>query len=253
MSAKDFKHEEPYSACTSHGDGELFVFSRGAAKVIVNSVHWLLTPGIICWVPPHAPHAVIADVPVEGISVHIAESESSRLRAFPAILKPTKFLLALMRRIADGCQADQQLHLLRVLQQELKTATEHDLFLPMPEDTLVSAITKRLAARPEDDRELSEWASEAGVSSRSLARHFKVHTNSSFVQWRSLARIMSSVPLLLKGHQVSSVSAAVGYEDTSAFIQLFKQTVGSSPRQYAIGLQHIESALLPQSPKEPAG
>ncbi len=155
--------------------------------------------------------------------------------------------LALMRRIADGCQPEQQLHLLRILQHELGMAAEDRLHLPMPDDKPLSGIIRRLVAKPGDDRDLSEWASEAGVTSRSLARYFKTHTNSSFVRWRSVARIMSSVPLLLRGQQVSSVSAAVGYEDTSAFIQLFKQTVGSSPRQYALGLRNVELALLPSS------
>ena len=244
LRAKDFQHDGPHSASHRHPEGQLFVLSRGSASVRVEGGDWMMTPGCPCWVPPHAFHGVESTGRIAGVSIFVSPAHCAGMETDPAVVSPSPFLLALMRRIADGCQKQQQANLLHVLQDELKAAPKHRLYLPMPKHPALEPITEQLLAKPEDRRELAVWASEIGLSSRSLARYFQQETKFSFIQWRSLARIMKSLRLLVEGEQVSTISKTVGYEDASAFIEAFKGVIGSSPRQYALSLQGHRACAL---------
>jgi AraC-like DNA-binding protein len=54
----------------------------------------------------------------------------------------------------------------------------------------------------------------------------------SFSEWRKRARVLSALRRLCVGHEVSEVAAMLGYESTSAFVYMFRATLGISPGRH---------------------
>ena len=54
----------------------------------------------------------------------------------------------------------------------------------------------------------------------------------SFRQWRQQARLLEALRQLASGETVSTVALNLGYESVSAFIFIFRRTLGSTPGQY---------------------
>ena len=54
----------------------------------------------------------------------------------------------------------------------------------------------------------------------------------TFGQWRRQLRLMRAVTLLSEGRAVTTVAYDLGYHSPSAFIAMFRQTLGAPPGRY---------------------
>ncbi len=122
--------------------------------------------------------------------------------------------------------------LARVLADEIAAARVAPFALPAPRDARLLRITRRLLDDPADDRTLAAWGRAAGASPRTLARLFRRETGMSFARWRQQARLLRALELLAAGRAVTEVALDLGYESTSAFITMFRETLGSTPARY---------------------
>ncbi|MEC7536809.1 MAG: helix-turn-helix domain-containing protein, partial [Pseudomonadota bacterium] len=50
--------------------------------------------------------------------------------------------------------------------------------------------------------------------------------------WRQQLRLQKALELLAEGRPVTSVAIDLGYESPSAFIAMFRRTLGAPPTQY---------------------
>lgn len=66
-----------------------------------------------------------------------------------------------------------------------------------------------------------------------VARLFSRDTGLTFTQWRQQLRLLKALQALSLGESVTQVALAVGYQDVSAFIQVFKDAFGDTPARYA--------------------
>ncbi len=53
-----------------------------------------------------------------------------------------------------------------------------------------------------------------------------------FAEWRRQMRLLEAIDRLGKGHTVTRVALDLGYESPSAFIAMFRRTLGASPGKY---------------------
>jgi AraC-like DNA-binding protein len=79
---------------------------------------------------------------------------------------------------------------------------------------------------------MCEWAEEAGMSLRSLARHFKKETGINLENWRRSALHQRAIELISKNRSVSDVALELGYESVSAFVYSFRNEYGLPPMQF---------------------
>jgi len=79
---------------------------------------------------------------------------------------------------------------------------------------------------------VDEWAAWAGISERTLSRRFVLETGFTYTAWRQRARLMRALELLAEGEAVTTVALDLGYDSVSAFIALFKRTLGVTPSAY---------------------
>ena len=85
-----------------------------------------------------------------------------------------------------------------------------------------------------DSVSVAELAGQAGMSERSLRRHFRAETGTSIGSYLGHARMIKAMQMLIddRGRSVSEVSISVGFNNPSAFACAFRRATGMSPVQF---------------------
>jgi AraC-like DNA-binding protein len=152
------------------------------------------------------------------------------------VLQNSELVEALVRRIAtwpqERLRSESYQRIVGVLIDELQSRPQESLRLPMPQDRRLVAVAGRLLVEPASRRSLPDWARWAGISPRSLVRGFKMQTGLTFGRWRTLARMLRALEGLEAGASVGEVALRSGYENTSAFISIFRSHFGTTPAAY---------------------
>ena len=73
---------------------------------------------------------------------------------------------------------------------------------------------------------------QRGATGRTLARRFQLEIGMSFGQWRQQVRIMEALRRLGMNESVTTVAIELGYDSPSAFISMFKRSLGQTPGRY---------------------
>jgi AraC-like DNA-binding protein len=131
--------------------------------------------------------------------------------------------------------------LVDVLHDEIRSASQVELYLPVPRDPALRRLAMRLAEASEDARDLSALAREVGLSERSLFRNFQKETGLSPGQWRRHMQLLRSLELLAEGRTVTETALAVGYESAGAFTRAFHQIFGVAPSGYTQEQRNFQS------------
>jgi AraC-like DNA-binding protein len=220
----------------SHREGQLYSLTAGLMTVETQRGALAMPAGRMGWIPGLHEHRARTYDATEGWSVYVSPDIASTLPTEPRVLQNSELVRALVARISSWGEdrvvtaADERL--ICVFVDELRANPEESLTLPFPKDRRLFAIASRLLGELDSDRQLEDWARWAGISSRSLIRGFKLETGLSFGRWRSLACMLQALEPLSRGVPVGEVAARVGYENTSAFISMFKSFFGTTPAAY---------------------
>ena len=106
------------------------------------------------------------------------------------------------------------------------------LQLPWPSDERAQRAAAWLRAHPEDPGLIKQMAKRVVTSARTLERLFQQQTGMTFGRWRQQLRLLQALRFLAEGRSVTAVSHDVGYDSPSAFIAMFKRTLGTTPHRY---------------------
>jgi AraC-like DNA-binding protein len=106
------------------------------------------------------------------------------------------------------------------------------LCLQLPSDARLARAAHALLDDVGDDRRLEDWAHFAGMSRRSFMRAFSAEVGMSFGRWRQQARLFAALEMLAQGKSVTEAAVAVGYDSVSAFIEMFRKMLGTTPQMY---------------------
>jgi len=113
----------------------------------------------------------------------------------------------------------------------------------MHADSVVRGCEYWLVDRYSQTDALRQVAARAGAPERALKRRFKVATGVTLIEYIQNLRDEEAKRLLENDTTaVEEISAAVGYEDTSFFRQLFKRLAGLTPSKYRRMIKPIISA-----------
>ncbi len=108
--------------------------------------------------------------------------------------------------------------------------------LIVPEERRAAAVANASVADPMSNRSFKALCEDAGASPRTIQRIFLSQVGSSFETWRRQARLMKAIELLVSGCSIKETSARVGYQHTGAFIKLFRNTLGKTPKAWISNL-----------------
>ncbi|WP_313348656.1 helix-turn-helix transcriptional regulator [Stenotrophomonas sp.] len=219
-----------------HHRAQLICVDAGLLTVRTRHGTWSMPPGCAGWMPPGEPHTVDIRGPLRGWGVIIAPALARDLPAEPCVVGISDLLQALALRVTTWAPSAEatpaQRHIMEVLLDELRNAPRQRTHLPMPRDRRLLRIASQLIAEPADDRSLEQWAQWAGLSPRTLTRHFRDETTLSFAQWRQQARLAEGLRRLSDGASVSAIAHELGFSSPSAFVTVFRRHFGSPPGRY---------------------
>ncbi|MGD9695808.1 MAG: helix-turn-helix domain-containing protein [Thermoleophilia bacterium] len=216
-----------------HEVHELLWSTRGALSVRVGARVWALPAGSGVWIPAGTEHHANAAAGTGYRAVYVSPRASPDLPDAPLGITVSPLLREILSYL-DGDDAPAEardwaerlgVHLLTRCARDAAPGAG----LRVPQDARIRAIAAGIVANPGDRTPLAQWARDAGLSERTIARAFVESTGLSFTQWRSAVRVHCSMALLAEGMNVAEVAELMGYETSSAFIAAFRRATGSTP------------------------
>lgn len=222
----------------SHRKGQLVVALRGSVICEVPTGYWMVPPQCGVWIPGGMRHSMRAAAGTE-LCLLCVEPDAARLPASCCTLSITPLLREMILRLAtlpqdyagDGPTA----RLVGVLLEELGRMQVEQLYFPISAHPKLRRLADELIRNPADRRTAREWAAWLAVSERTLARLVVNETGMSFGRWRQQLQIIVALRWLYAGVQVQRIALDLGYESVSAFITMFRKTLGTSPAKYLAG------------------
>jgi len=221
----------------SHKRGQIVYAHSGLVWVTTVNGAWVVPPSRAVWVPSNLEHGVKAITASVMSNLFVAPDvappklpDSCAVLAVPSVLRELLAYASHIEELYDETGPDGRA--MAVILDMLNTLEEVPLHLPMPSDARLKRIAETLVENPSDPRTQADWAKSCGASVRTLARLFPEQTGMTFSGWRQQARLMAALERLADGEPVVSIALDLGYASQSAFIAMFKKTLGTTPGKY---------------------
>jgi AraC-like DNA-binding protein len=223
----------------SHPRGQLIALTQGLIIVEAGSERWMHPSQRCAWIPPNCKHAARSVGGAAGSMVDLSPEMCRGLPKMPCMLNSSELLFAIVHRMV-GWDLRQPLnpakkHLITTLRDEIRQPDQQVLRLTIPREERLARVTDALLDDVADDRTLDAWADVAGMARRTFMRAFSAQAGMSFGRWRQQARLFAALEMLAQRKSVTEVALAVGYDSVSAFIEMFRTMLGTTPRIYFRG------------------
>ncbi len=244
----------------SHRKGQLVVALHGAVTCETAQGMWIVPPQSAVWIPAGVPHS--NRVTLDGqLCFLFIDPDAARMPTTCCTLALTPLLVQMICHLAEQAQDyaphERTARLAAVLVEELEHSQRQAQPahlpppLPMPQHPRLREIARRLAEQPADRSTVAEWGQRHAMSERSFARFVQAETGMSFGRWRRQIHLMVALQRLASGSSVQRVSQDLGYDSVSAFITMFKKTLGKPPARYMAQRQAHPPPPSPTSPPLP--
>jgi AraC-like DNA-binding protein len=229
----------------SHRRGQLVALTQGLLIVDAGSERWMHPSECCGWIPPNCLHAARSVGGAAGSMVDLSPELCRGLPKTPCMFKSSELLFAIVHRMVDW-DFRQPLdpakkHLVVTLRDEIRHPDQQPLRLTIPREERLARVAEALLEDVADDRTLDEWAKVARMARRTFMRAFSAEVGMSFGRWRQQARLFAALEMLAQRKSVTEVAFAVGYNSVSAFIEMFRTMLGSTPQIYFRGRQEPPS------------
>lgn len=220
----------------SHARGQLLALTRGLLVVEAGRERWMFPSQRCAWIPPKCAHSARSVGGATGSMVYLSPGICLGLPNKPCMFSSSELLFSVVHRVLTWNPRQSlnpaQKHLIAVLRDEIRKPEQQPLRLPMPTDKRLAKVAHTLLDDVADDRTLDEWAHYAGMARRTLMRGFSREVGMPFGRWRQQARLFAALELLAQSKSVTEAAIAVGYDSVSAFIEMFRTMLGSTPQVY---------------------
>ena len=233
--AFDLDHEDQFPA-HAHEWGQFTYSSEGVLTVLTDEGRFTAQPAMAVWIPPELKHDIRTVGPAKFRSLYVANDACDGMPEHCTVVSVDPLLRQLILEATDlprdwdreGAAG----RLMAVLLDRIRAAEPAELRLPLPADSRLRSVTNALLADPSDRRRLEDFAKSTGAAPRTLARLFHKETGLSFGAWRRQRVLLAALERLGNGEPVTSVALSLGYDSPSAFIAMFKKTLGATPSRY---------------------
>lgn len=219
----------------SHQECQLFILKSGFISFEFKDQKIIVPAGQAGWIPAGIVHKAKIIGSADAIFLYFDARVCKLLPQHVFVFSTTSLIQEIIARFVTvkkekWSSADNSL--MHVLFNEIKSAKAMPLSLPMPNDRNLALVAKKFISKPALNESIEYWSILAHMSKRTFTRHFRLQTGMSFAKWCQQARVMRSLAYLSHGKQVSWIALTLGYNSVSAFIKVFKQWLGKTPKQY---------------------
>jgi AraC family transcriptional regulator of arabinose operon len=220
----------------AHGSDQLIYATSGVMQLSVGQSFWTIPPHFALWIPARTAHQIRMPAPVAMRTLYLRRRLAPGLPGSCAVLHVTPLLRELiLESVRTGrlTNRDREHRALRdLLVSQLRAATSIPAGVTLPRDPRALAVAQSLMSNPARGTAMHALCLRAGASVRTIERAFKREVGMDFESWRRQVRLMKGIELLVGGRSVKEVAYEVGYRQSSAFVQLFRKTMGTTPRAW---------------------
>jgi AraC-like DNA-binding protein/quercetin dioxygenase-like cupin family protein len=232
----------------AHGAGQVIYATCGVMEVAAGQSIWLIPPQFAIWIPPREPHRIRMIGAVSMRTLYLRPKLAATLPATCTVLHVSPLLRELIIEIVRVGQLRiaNRLHgaLRDLVLQQLRNASTVPTFVTLPRDSRALGVAQAVMANQSAAPSLHVLCGAAGVSVRTMERLFNREVGMNFETWRRQVRLMKAIELLVAGHPVKEVAFEVGYRQPSAFVEMFRRTLGTAPKTWAAALEAPERRRL---------
>ena len=227
---------EDWAPEPSHARGQFFALTRGLLVVEGGSERWMLPSQRCAWIPPHCMHKARSAGGAAGSMVYLSAEMCRGLPRTPSLFSSSGLLFAIVQRVLAWKPRHPlnpaRKRLITVLRDEIAQPEQQPLRLPQPQRRAAGQSCPCSAGRCWRHRGLDDWAHFAGMSRRPFMRAFSAELGMPFGRWRQQARLFAALEMLAQRKSVTESAVAVGYDSVSAFIEMFRKMLGTTPQMY---------------------
>ncbi|MGH9772300.1 MAG: AraC family transcriptional regulator [Candidatus Acidiferrales bacterium] len=228
----------------AHGSDQLIYAIRGVMHVTAGRGLWLIPPHFGLWIPARTYHSIRMPEAVSMRTLYMRCGLAARLPQSCTVLYITPLLRELIVEAVrlKELRVRQKLHcsFRDVLVSQLESASPVPISVTFPQDSRACVIADALMKNPAERRSLAILCKSAGTSARTIQRVFRREMGSDFEFWRRQVRLMKAVELLVSGRSVKETGFALGYRQPTAFVEMFRGILGTTPRAWIQALQKLD-------------
>ena len=219
-----------------HDSAQLIHAATGVMTVETDDGLWVVPPQRAVWVPAFVPHSICMTGAVQMRTLLLDPDLAPIPGTRCYVVQVSPLLRASIMRAFDFpqpfCNEGPESRITAVIVDEIRAAPTAPLHLPNPRDSRALRVADAFRTDPSDRRPRSEWARVAGASERTLERVFRNEVGLTFGKWQQQARLLRALEILASGAPVTDAALTVGFETPSAFIAMFRRTMGATPARY---------------------
>lgn len=219
-----------------HDRDQLVFASRGVMTVRTSVGAWAVPTQRAVWIPASVPHTITMSGMVAMRTLYFKPGLARALPRDCCVVNVSPLLKELILHacafaaLKKAIQA--QRHLIEVIVDQLEAVPMVPLQLPNPQDGRAQRVAEILLGDPSDRRPLTLICKLAGASKRTIERLFQNEVGMTCGKWRQQLRLMQAMRLLADGAKVTHAAVESGYSTPSAFISMFRKTLGTTPTTY---------------------
>jgi AraC-like DNA-binding protein len=218
-----------------HDRDQLVYASRGVMTVRTSVGSWVVPTRRAVWIPAGIQHTITMSGIVAMRTLYLRARFARELPRECCVVNVSPLLRELILRACTlgSLKRTIQLqgHLIDVIIDQLETIQTVPLQLANPSDPRALRVAAVLLADPSDGRALTLLCKVAGASKRTVERLFQEDVCISFGKWRQQLRLMQAMRLLAEGAKVTHAALEAGYSTPSAFISMFRKSMGTTLHQ----------------------
>ena len=234
----------------AHGSDQLVYATRGVMEISAGQSLWLTPPHLAVWIPAGTRHRIRMPGAVSMRTLYLKRGLLPRAPAICTVLHVSPLFRELvLEAVRIGqLRSTNHLHcaLRNLILSQLRNASPVPIFVRLPEDSRALGVAEAFIANQANAPSLDALCRKVGVSVRTLQRTFLREVGTSFEFWRRQVRLMKGIELLVAGRSVKTVAAEVGYRQPSAFVELFRQTLGITPKTWVAALEAQDKRTRPK-------
>jgi AraC-like DNA-binding protein len=222
-----------------HDRDQLVYASRGVMTVRTGQGTWVVPTHRAVWIPAMVPHSIAMSGTVAMRTLYLKSRMARTLPRGCCVVHVSALLKELILHACSLGALDKAIswqgHLIHVIVNQLGTIQVVPLQLPNPSDPRALRVAKAVMDNPSDRRPLTVLCRAAGTSKRTVERLFQKDIGMTFSKWQQQFRLMQAMRLLAEGAKVTHAALESGYSTASAFISMFRKTLGTTPTLYFKG------------------
>ncbi|HTG61826.1 MAG TPA: helix-turn-helix transcriptional regulator [Terriglobia bacterium] len=235
----------------AHDSDQLIYATRGVMEVSACQRLWLTPPHLALWIPARTRHRIRMPREVSMRTLYLKRGLVPGAPEVCTVIHVSPLFRELVvEAVRIGhLRMKNRLHcaLRDLIVSQLQNASPVPMFVALPQDSRALGVAQAFIANQADTPSLDAMCRRVGVSVRTIQRTFRREVGTTFEFWRRQMRLMKGIELLVEGCSVKVVAAEVGYRQPSAFVELFRQTLGMTPKAWASALHGKENRTTPKS------